>query len=60
MIGMTAAAASTAVSVLALFNAGGRVAAGYVSDKIGRINTLTITCGISMIGLISLHLSIEN
>ena len=57
MIGMTAAAASTAVSVLALFNAGGRVVAGYVSDKIGRINTLTITCVISMIGLISLYLS---
>ena len=57
MIGMTAAAASTAVSVLALFNAGGRVVAGYVSDKIGRINTLTITCGVSMIGLMSLYLS---
>lgn len=57
MIGMTAAAASTAVSVLALFNAGGRVVAGYVSDKIGRINTLTITCAISIIGLMSLYLS---
>ena len=59
MIGMTAVAASTAVSVLALFNAGGRVVAGYVSDKIGRINTLAITCGISIIGLMSLYLSGE-
>ncbi len=57
MIGMTAVAASTAVSVLALFNAGGRVIAGYISDKIGRINTLTITCAVSIIGLASLYMS---
>ncbi|MBE5956776.1 MAG: OFA family MFS transporter [Lachnospiraceae bacterium] len=57
MIGMTAVAASTAVSVLALFNAGGRVVAGYISDKIGRINTLTITCMISIIGLMCLYIS---
>jgi len=57
MIGMTAVAASTAVSVLALFNAGGRVIAGYISDKIGRINTLTITCAISIVGLICLYIS---
>lgn len=57
MVGMTAVAASTAVSVLALFNAGGRVIAGYISDKIGRINTLTITCMISIIGLVCLYIS---
>lgn len=28
---------SAAVSILALFNALGRIAAGYISDKIGRI-----------------------
>ena len=44
MIGMTSAAAGAAVSVLALFNTAGRIAAGYLSDKIGRINTLTLTC----------------
>ena len=57
MIGMTAVAASTAVSVLALFNVSGRVLAGYISDKIGRINTLTITCAISVIGLMCLYIS---
>lgn len=42
MIKMTAAAATAVVSILALFNAAGRVLAGYISDIIGRINTLTI------------------
>lgn len=42
MIGMTAAAAAMVVSVLALFNTGGRIVAGYISDKIGRINTLAL------------------
>lgn len=39
MVGMTAIMASTAVSVLAVFNAGGRILAGFLSDRIGRINT---------------------
>ena len=42
MIKMTVAAATAVVSILALFNAAGRVLAGYISDIIGRINTLTI------------------
>ena len=40
--GMTVYTAALAVSVLALFNAGGRFLAGLVSDRIGRINTLVI------------------
>jgi MFS family permease len=57
MIGMTAMAASAAVSVLALFNAAGRILAGYISDKIGRINTLMAACILSIVGLFCLYLS---
>ena len=41
VVGVTPAQAAIAVSVLALFNSGGRLLCGVVSDKIGRINTLT-------------------
>lgn len=60
MVGMTAVAASGAVSILALFNAFGRIAAGFISDKIGRINTLTVALTLSIIGLISLYFSGTN
>lgn len=40
MAGFSAAAAAVAVSVLALFNGGGRVVAGWLSDRLGRIPTL--------------------
>lgn len=59
MIGMTAAAAAVAVSILALFNTAGRIVAGYISDKIGRINTLSLAFVISMIGLLCLIFSGE-
>lgn len=57
MIGMGTASASLAVSVLALFNAGGRLLAGTLSDRIGRINTLTLACVLSIAGLIFLTFS---
>lgn len=57
MAGMTAIAASAAVSMLALFNAVGRIAAGWVSDKIGRINTLMSACILSIGGLLALYMS---
>ena len=41
MVGMTPSAAAIVVSVLALFNTFGRILCGYISDRIGRINTLT-------------------
>ncbi|WP_196000618.1 OFA family MFS transporter [Clostridium sp. 1001271B_151109_B4] len=59
MIGMTAAAAAIVVSVLALFNTAGRIIAGYISDKIGRINTLSLAFIISITGLVCLLLSGE-
>lgn len=57
MIGMSAIAASGAVSILALFNALGRIAAGYLSDKIGRINTLMAACIVCIVGMLCLYVS---
>ncbi len=57
MIGMTAIAASAAVSILALFNALGRIVAGYISDKIGRINTLMTACILCIAGMLCLYFS---
>lgn len=59
MIGMTASSAAIVVSVLALFNTSGRIFAGYISDKIGRINTLAAAFVISICGLTCLYLSGE-
>ncbi len=59
MIGMTPATAAIAVSVLALFNTAGRIVAGYISDKIGRINTLSMAFVISMVGLFLLSTSTQ-
>lgn len=54
MIGMSVSSATAAVSVLALFNAAGRVAAGYISDIFGRINTLTVMLALAIGGLLLL------
>ncbi len=51
-LGAEVALAATAVTVLALFNALGRVGCGTISDKLGRINTLTIMICIGIVGLI--------
>lgn len=59
MIGMTALAASTAVSVLSLFNVFGRILAGYLSDHIGRVQTLALSCALCIVGMICLYLSGE-
>lgn len=57
MMGMSVAGATAAVSVLALFNVIGRVLAGIISDKIGRINTLSLACVLSVIGLLILSIT---
>lgn len=59
MIGMSAAAAGIAVSTLALFNAAGRIAAGWISDKIGRVNTLAAACLLAIGGLALLYVCKE-
>ena len=60
MVGMSPAAAALAVSVLAMFNSGGRVSAGFVSDKIGRINTLVIALCLALVGMILLIITGTN
>jgi MFS family permease len=57
MIGMSVVQATSAVSILALFNVCGRISAGYISDKIGRVNMLALACILSMIGLSLLFIS---
>lgn len=57
MIGMEPAQAAVAVSLLALFNAMGRVLAGYLSDKLGRIQVIRIVFLISIVGLFFLTIS---
>lgn len=52
--GLSSSAAAVAVSLLALFNTAGRISAGSLSDKAGRINTLTLALLASLIGLVLL------
>ena len=59
MVGMTAALAATAVSVLALFNAAGRIVAGILSDKFGRIAVLRGAFVLEIIGLALLFVTGE-
>lgn len=54
MVSMTPAAAATAVSVLALFNTFGRILAGYISDRIGCINTLAAVFVVAIVALLIL------
>ena len=54
MVGASASTATLFVSVLCLFNTAGRLLAGSLSDKLGRINTLTIALGIALAGLVIL------
>ena len=57
-LNMTTASATTAtlfVSVLCLFNTAGRLVAGTLSDKLGRIRTLTYALLIALAGLAILY-----
>ena len=54
VVNTSAATAAICVSVLSLFNVGGRVLAGLLSDKIGSVNTLTLTYIIAITGMIIL------
>lgn len=55
LAGMSVSVATAAVSVLALFNTGGRIAAGTLSDRLGRIRTLAIGLAASLVGLLLLY-----
>ena len=54
MTGMSVTMAATAVSILALFNAAGRIVAGTLSDKFGRINVLRGAFLLQIVGLVLL------
>ena len=51
---VVAGAAATTVTLLALFNALGRVGCGWLSDKIGRINTIAIMLVVGIVGFVIL------
>ena len=57
MIGMTTGAAALVVSILALFNTAGRIVCGWISDKIGRINTLTGVFVAAIISLLCMYIA---
>lgn len=56
MAGMSEMGAAIMVSVLSLFSVGGRLVAGPLSDKLGRINTLLMMLLISLLGMVILLL----
>ncbi len=58
-IAMDAAGAAVAVSALALFNTGGRIIGGFISDLIGQINTLLALLAFAVAGLFMLILAGE-
>ena len=53
-IGMSTAAATGAVSTIALFNMAGRLTAGFLSDSLGRIGVLLAALACSTLGLLVL------
>jgi MFS transporter, OFA family, oxalate/formate antiporter len=53
--GMSAAQAAVIVSMLGIFNGGGRVLWGGLSDKLGRMNTIAIFSAITAMAMISLN-----
>jgi OFA family oxalate/formate antiporter-like MFS transporter len=59
-IGMSATSAAFGVSALSLANAAGRVSAGFLSDRLGRVNTLTIMLLIAIAGLLLLTAADHN
>ena len=59
MAGMTVGMAATAVSVLALFNAAGRIVAGTLSDRFGRVTVLRGAFVLEIIGLAMLLMTGE-
>lgn len=55
--GVDAETAALLVLVLCLFNTAGRLIAGFLSDRLGRINTLTVAIAIALVGLALLYVA---
>ena len=60
MMGLTPATAAVVVSVVALFNTLGRLAAGTISDKLGATGTLRITFAASLVASVVLFFCTES
>lgn len=56
-LGLSVNSAAAVVSILALFNTGGRVLSGLLSDKIGRSRALLIGMAVSLGGMVLLYFS---
>lgn len=52
LVGLSPSSAAAAVSIIALFNAGGRLIWGTVSDKFGRINVLMVIFVMTIVSLL--------
>jgi len=59
-LGFTPLLAGSVVTGLALSNTAGRVACGWISDFLGRINTLTIALVLAIIGLILINYGVTS
>jgi len=59
MVNLSVASATLVVSLIALFNALGRVSAGFLSDRFGRINTLSAMLFLALIAMGLLYFSSE-
>lgn len=59
IVGVIPAVAAVVVSILALFNSFGRIMAGYLSDRFGRINVIRFVFLLEILGLILLILTKE-
>ena len=55
MMGMTSGEAAVVVSVLALFNAAGRIGSGVISDKIGYVRTFSLVFAVAAAALTALY-----
>lgn len=60
MMGFSPTRAAAAVSLLALFNTLGRLAAGSLSDRLGAVGTLRVTFAVSALAGVLLFLCSEN
>lgn len=57
MVGMSEGKAALMVSILALFNTGGRILCGGLSDKLGRINTIAGVFVTAILALALMYMS---
>ncbi len=54
VVGLDPATAANAVALIALFNAGGRLAWGTISDRIGRIEVVLIMFIVTAVSLVTM------